>query len=484
MPFTPDQLNPAERALWDAFPIGGPVDLRGAPDRTVRAEVIAALLRGSRTTASGERAGLTLLGADVTGRLDLTFAEVTVPLTLEECVFDTELDLTNATMRSVRIQASELPGLVGRLMRVGADLDLRRSVVRGRLSLVRATITGELRLTGAHLINPGAWALFAGGMVVESAFFGSVPTQGTAPLTVDGGIRMAGARILGGLFFDGVQLRNPGGVCLNGDNMTVAGRMMCGDGFAAEGRIALPHARIEGPLSFAGATLADPDVALALNNAVIDDLDLRTAVPVTGLVDLRHARCGVLRDAADSWPAAVALDGFSYDTIDAARPALTVARRLTWLRRDPEGFRPQPYEQLAALYRRLGSDADARRVQLEKLRRNRRELRWPTRILGHLLDSTVGYGYRPWRAALWLVLMLGLGTAVFTAWPPVSTGTPRHFDAVVYTLDLLVPISTFGLRDTFAPVGATRWLAYTLTVAGWLLATALIAGVTRTLRRD
>ena len=45
-------------------------------------------------------------------------------------------------------------------------------------------------------------------------------------------------------------------------------------------------------------------------------------------------------------------------------------------------------------------------------------------------------------------------------------------------------VSAFGLRDAFAPVGSTRWLAYGLTAAGWLLATALVAGITRALRRD
>jgi hypothetical protein len=165
---------------------------------------------------------------------------------------------------------------------------------------------------------------------------------------------------------------------------------------------------------------------------------------------------------------------------------LDVAARLRWLAREAHGYRPQPYEQLAAFYRRLGDDADARRVLLTKQRRRRRELRPPARLLGRLLDWTVGYGYRPWRAALWLVVMLAVGTAVFSTQrpEPVAAGSARQFDAVMYTFDLLLPISAFGLRDAFAPVGSTRWLAYGLTAAGWLLATALVAGVTRALRRD
>jgi hypothetical protein len=42
----------------------------------------------------------------------------------------------------------------------------------------------------------------------------------------------------------------------------------------------------------------------------------------------------------------------------------------------------------------------------------------------------------------------------------------------------------FGMRDAFVPAGSTQWLAYALIVAGWILATAVIAGIARVLRRD
>jgi hypothetical protein len=479
-----DQLNAAERAVWEAFPTGALVDLDGDDGATVRAEVIAALLRGIRATGPGQPGGIRLRGATVTGVLDLTYAAVAAPLWLEECRLDEAPDFVSATTRGVAFRACELPGFTGRLMRVDGTLDLRRSVIRGELNLVRATVTGEVRLNGARLSNPDGWALFAGGLTVESAFFGSSPFTEYPPLVVEGGLRLVGARLQSGLFLTGAQLKHPGKVALSADNVTVFGRMLCDKGFTSEGQIRLPHSRVEGELSFAGAVLGDRETTLSLTNARVDDLNLRTAAPIAGLVDLRHARCGVLRDAPANWPATVAMDGLAYDAIDSADGGLDVADRLRWLARDAHGYRPQPYEQLAALYRRLGDDADARRVLLEKQRRRRRELRPPARILGRLLDWTVGYGYRPWRAALWLVVMLAVGTAVFSNQRPVPVTTGRQFDAVMYTFDLLLPISAFGLRDAFAPVGSTRWLAYGLTAAGWLLATALVAGVSRALRRD
>ncbi len=486
MPLTLDELTPAEKALWQAFPTGAQVDLREAPQRSVRAEVIAALLRGAQEVPAGSAPAVMLTGAQVTGQLRMSHATVTVPLWLEECELEQVPDFEESVTRSLAFVRCTLPGFVGKLMRVDGQLRFTEATVDGRISLIRATITGELLLRGAKLRNPGGWALFAGGMTVESAVFATPYTDraSAGPLQVEGGIRLVGARLMGGFFLDGVRISNPGGVAIQADNMTVFGRMLCGKGFHADGDVQLPRARVEGELSFEGAELTSPGIALSLRNAVVDDLNLRTASPVTGLVDLSHARCALLRDAPATWPERIALDGLVYEAIDSRPAYLAVKDRLRWLAREEEGFRPQPYEQLAALYRRLGSDAAARHVLLAKQRVQARDRPLHRRIAGRLLDLTVGYGYRPWRAAVWLAVMLAIGTAAFSLWPPTPDGSPRHFDALIYTMDLLLPISAFELRAHFAPVGATRWLAYGLTAAGWLLATALIAGITRALRRD
>jgi len=117
--------------------------------------------------------------------------------------------------------------------------------------------------------------------------------------------------------------------------------------------------------------------------------------PVTsieGTLDLRHAAVTVLRDRPDGWPASVRLDGFTDATLELPLPAAT---RLGWLARDSGGYQPQPYEQLATVYRTMGHDADARTVLLAKQRRRRRTVSAPLRIWGYLQDWVVGYGYRP-----------------------------------------------------------------------------------------
>jgi hypothetical protein len=485
-----DCLTGPERALWTAFAAGDPVDLRtgvaedddpagGAdwgPARSVRGAVLAALLRGAVPVEPGRAAAVRLVGARVTGPFDVSGATVAVPVSLDGCHLDEEPDFRDARTRLMSFTRSVLPGFDGELMQVDGHLSFAYSTVNGRLRLVRARLAGELLLWGARLVNPGGWAVFAGGLTVEGAVFARVrPNTEGRVTTVDGGVRLVGARLLGGLFLEGAQLRNPGGEAFNGQNMQVSAAMVCTAGFRAEGTVHLDRARVDGELSFAGAVLAADPVALSLVGADVRQLDLRTAEPVTGLVDLRHGHCGVLLDDPAAGPPRHALDGFGYDALGQGGE---LRARLRWLARDVDGYRPQPYEQLAGMYRRRGDDDDARRVLLARERRRRAGRPWPARLLGHVLDGLVGYGYRPWRAAGWLLLALAVGTVTFAAVPPVpdTVGTARRLDPLVYTVDLLLPIS--------APVGGTRWLAYGLTAAGALLVTALIAGISRTVRRD
>ena len=167
-------------------------------------------------------------------------------------------------------------------------------------------------------------------------------------------------------------------------------------------------------------------------------------------------------------------------------PPLPPPRRLAWLARDPGGHPSQPYERLAANYRSLGSDADARAVLLARQRTRRSILPWHAQAWGYVQDITVGYGYRPTRAALWLAALLAVGTIVFATDPPRPyTDTPvPPFNHLIYTLNLLLSVINFGQVQAYDPRGLEQWLAYTFIAAGWTLATAVAAGIIRVLQRN
>lgn len=123
---------------------------------------------------------------------------------------------------------------------------------------------------------------------------------------------------------------------------------------------------------------------------------------------------------------------------------------------------------------------------LAKQRHRRATLRPHIRVWGYIQDATVGYGYRPLRAGLWLMALLACGAIFFAAHSPgpLEAGKAPPFNAVFYTLDLLVPIITFGQEAAFAPRGVGQWLAYGLTAAGWVLATTVTAGISRAISRQ
>ncbi|GAA0662426.1 oxidoreductase [Kitasatospora atroaurantiaca] len=383
-----------------------------------------------------------------------------------------------------------IPGLNGWLLQVDGNLFFENSFIDGRLTLTRARVTGELRLSGVTLTAPeiaeepdssratGVWALWAGGLVMEGGVFAR------HGFTATGGLRLVGAQFNGGLFMEGARIGNPGGDSFTGDDLS-ASTMILSDGFTATGAVRLAGASVRSRLSLAGAVLGGADVALEAVRLQAGDLELTPAAAVKGSVDLQGAKVAVLHDNEHSWPADSRIDGFEYTAIHAApdRPD-SVAGRLGWIARLP-GYAPQPYEQLAGWYRRIGHDGDARRVLLEKQRRRRRTLHPVAQIWGRVLDVTVGYGYRPWQVGLWLLGLALVGTTVFGLQDPRATQPEQSqpFDPLVYTLDLLIPIGGFGMRAAWYWTGATQYLTYALIAAGWLLTTAVVAGVTRSLNR-
>ncbi|ATW51423.1 oxidoreductase [Streptomyces peucetius] len=514
-----DELTSPERALWDLFPEGRCVDLRtGVPEddrvaeggqwgpgRTVRAAAIVALLQGSNTAQTGAVACLRLAGARISGHLNLAGAQIAHAVWLEDCWFEEGVDLSGASTRSMTIVGSRVPGVEAGLTRIEGRLDLRRSRVGSgsaspfhrritALSLINAHVSGAVNLSGAEITAPGEWAVSAGGLVAEGGVYCG------DGFVAQGEVRLMGAQLPGGLHMRGALLERPGrrGVALALDN-AVASTLDFSDGFIANGTVRLRGARISDNLTFEGAVLngppdgQGPSLVALLMQAV--DFDFTLARQPSAAVDLRGAQVSYLHDNGRSWPDVVELDGFVYGSIkveeagerrEAVGRRGSVARRVEWIRRSP-GYSPQPYEQLANWYRKAGHDDDARRVLLAKQRHRRRTLPPAARVWGHLLDVTVGYGYRPWLAGVWLLALTLLGTLSFgTRSPnPVRQGEGAPFQPLVYTLDLLIPIGGLGQRTAwYWSNGSLQCLAYLLIAFGWVLTTAVIAGVTRTLQKS
>lgn len=529
------RLRPVERRLAQACRTGGgTVDLTGSSETAVRAEVLAALL----TEQAGQVRGVRLTGAVIEGALDLSGVTVGVPLFFDRCVFTDRLTLHDASLLSLRLAGSTLAGLHADGLHVRGCLDARDMVTDGGISLLGADIGGTVYLRGARLSQGGSDdahtvnasrirvgghfsandVLILGQLRMISGHVGGVVNLRRATLrrpgracfegerlevdesvwftdaVIEGRVLLTGARVGAAVDFRRARLTGPetmttpaelaGTVLsLRASRITVGANLIVGSGMAADGAVWVDAARVGGKLSFHDAGAFGDDATVNLSGTTAHTVDLRFGQRPTRSLDLRNARVEVLVDDAEAWPQTITLDGFVYARLQ-ADDEIPVGRRLRWLCRAPNGYRPQPYEQLMLAYRSAGQEQEARRVAYAKQVARRPQLALPGRVWNALFQATVGYGYRSWLAGLWLAGLTALGWLGFNSGDPAPHAErPQPFHALVYTVDLLLPIASLGQENAWRFSGPLAWLAWTYVLIGWFLTTAVVAGVTRAFSR-
>jgi hypothetical protein len=414
----------------------------------------------------------------------------------------------------------------------------------GEVNLVDAHIGGQLICSGGTFTNEGGIAINGNGLTADGGVFLN------AGFTAEGEVNLVGAQVGGQLDCTKSTFTNRGRIALDADSLKSDGSVLLHDGFTANGEVNLVNAHIGGQLACtmgtftnegrkainANALTTGGSVLLRRRFTAIGEVDLvRTTIggnldcaegtftnpngwavcmesariandafwyraKVTGGLNVRSAKVNAWYDSMTAWPAKndILLNGMAYNSI-AADPPVTVRQRLEWVRRDREGFRPQPYEQLATVYRRAGQEQEARKVQISAQWRRRavvddwpgRAL-WPFRILwSAVLWATVGYGYRAWQILAPIGLLYGFGCWWFSRAAqrgfivPAKDVDPNvKFNSARYTADLLIPGASLGERAHFIPLGDTAWWATGYTLAGWALAAMLIAGLTGVFKRQ
>jgi len=223
-------------------------------------------------------------------------------------------------------------------------------------------------------------------------------------------------------------------------------------------------------------------------------------------MSLAYAQVRVLADAPASWPerGELVLDGFTYDALTEPRD---IKDGLNWLERQyPEErkewrgtFRPQPYDQLAAVLRRMGHEKDAAGVLVGKQRHRRKygTMGFWARAWNRLMGAMIGHGYKVGRVAwlalgLWLLGVLffwqGYGAGLIVR--PGSDEPPPSvagFCPWIYSLDVLLPVVNLHQEEVWRPDPTNRllrWYFWAQILAGWFLATLLVAGLTGIVRRE
>jgi hypothetical protein len=406
---------------------------------------------------------------------------------------------------------------------------------RGEVRLPGADLGGGLACGGGRFDNPQGTCLIAPRLAAKGDVFLDNGFSGL------GEVVLIGAALGGDLSLTGGRFVNPGGAAVSADGIKVKGSVFLGEGLFAEGKVNFIDADIGGQLAVIGGELRNPSgTALGAESATIRVTalvkDIRAAgalvfskatiaqtfeytgikTPDSVVLDLSAARIGLLDDEAASWPRKgnLILHGLTYEGMAPACP-VTREQRLRWLtlqespdptsRRD--SFSPQPYEQLAGVYRKHGYEKEATEVEIAK----NDALLASGRLTGldglfhRFVGVTVGYGYRPWRPLWGIAVFLILGTVLFAkghAWglirPVRDSGKGDYpaFHPFVYSVDTFVPIVHLFVSEFWLPSakrfkilrlfgrhltvtgGMLRAYLWVHIMFGWVLTTLFVLGFT------
>jgi len=183
-----------------------------------------------------------------------------------------------------------------------------------------------------------------------------------------------------------------------------------------------------------------------------------------------------LRDDSEicSHPEKLELDGFVYDELDEDSPR-DAGQRLLWVNRPP--YTPQPYQQLAKVFRGHGQEREAEQVLIRKESTRYQSLinpaGWYSKPWLWLQRSalwTIDYGYRPLKALKFMLLFVLLGGFLFGrgylngivtptekeaygSWQ--KNGRPPEyyspFNCVVYSIDSFFPLVEMFERREWSP---------------------------------
>lgn len=546
-------------------------------ERTVRAEVIFALLVEGRSDWPVHPQGVWVKGAKIVGALDLSHAELAAPLGLFACRLDSNLALRDCRAKSLALSGSHVAGISGDGLTVAGSLYLRDGFTsKGGVRFLGATISSNFECSAARFENDAGAALNADGLDVKGSVFlrkctakGEVRFIGAtvggdfacseatfgqdkddAPNTNDPAITAYalsadGLEVEGSVFlrkciargevrfldatvggtFDCLEatFENDKGIALYGDGLDVKGSVFLA-GCTARGEVRFIRATMRGDFVCLGATFINPDGdALALERTKISQtIHLTFAEPPTGGVNLTHASSGQLVDTRDAWPAAgdLILDGFEYGAFAGDAPA-GWEDRLRWLKLQGEthlkaDFRPQPWEQVVAVLRRMGHDADARKIAIAKqdaLLKSGLRSRWWSRLWHGFLGETIKYGYESWRALIWMAVIILIGTVIFRDADRADLIVPAKervyldhryeatqgkwlppeypsFAPLVFAADVFVPILDLHQETHWRPATSKGVWGWAVTIfmwfyilLGWVFTTLAVAGLTGLVRQ-
>lgn len=380
----------------------------------------------------------------------------------------------------------------------------------GRISFNAAKIGANFNANGSVMTSESPITFDAERLQVGSDFyFKEVVVQGQACLR--------NAEIGSDAHFHKTKITSgSNSIALNAFGLSVKGSLMLMEGFTAIGAVGLAFAKIKNDLVCTKAILkcplAQPVDGMATNSSPINYVFFAHNMVVDGTfhwlnvnieegaeIVLGGAHVGWLADDLASWPKTIKImiDNFTYSSI--SPHDLGWKQRLYWIRLQKK-FSRQPYEQAIKVLKSMGHEKDARILSLAKKNDLRvyGQLSRMGKLGSWILNWTIGHGYQVWRVLIISLLIITLGAFLFN-WAhnlgvmvPVKEKGPAYpwFQPVYYSLDVFLPIVDLKQDTYWLPVGPGKHNAFFMIylwfqiIAGWILTTLGIAGLTGIIKKD
>lgn len=440
---------------------------------------------GIRINSDDEGGAVRLLGANISGYLDLSDAEIT---------------------------NTAGPALYADYLRVGGYLMMRNGTritghgENGAVNLLGARITSSVEFKDVEMTNAAGPAVTANRMHVGGTLlYHRVQITGHGE---HGAINLLGAHVAGNLLLSDVQITNAAGPAVQARQVRVDHSLhlrkritLSGDGDS--GAVDLAGAQVT---SFIGVDGIELEIRLGSGPLLdLSEMTVGTTVALPAAFVCpdrgRGAKCGHKR--------AVRLNEFSYKSLG---PDWDWERWLHVIRCHTPAYHASAYQRLAATERAAGHDGTVRRIlmtqQTDLRRRSPKSLGgWLTRRFHWMWGVLAGYGYRARRTAAALLLVLAVAGAL--GWwagqvptrpghlvaervtsATAATGVPcSTVELIGLGLDRGLPLAMTGMRarcdlDTASRAGqaftAAIWLVQ---LAVWGLATLALAGYTNLVRK-
>ena len=443
-------------------------------DRKLSSKFLEEILFNEKLNVEIPRLGVVIFGAYFPETIDLSDGSIDFDLCLCMSRFEMSLDVSRIRAdRSIILDGSFIKGELnedGRILGIHAQ-DIR--------------IGGDLRMRAISVLNAEN---------PNPTFRTMFPTLDLNGAKIEGRLNLDGARVIAFREDDDSPETTLGDVVL--DSASIGRDLFIRDALFHAAKIDLVFSEIGANVDLSRSVLNTLDLSgakvggelrLAKNKA-------RVRWQKGGKLILRNTTASVLIDAPSQWLRLkghidVEHDGFTFQRIGGlgetnARGMFEqdVQNLIDWLRLD-ESYSPQPYEHLSSLLRSLGASSAADGILFASRIRAREEADdlldaiWLT-----MLEYTVGYGIKWYRAIYWVIWLIAIGCVVlFLDQTPCKNVAVfgRHGIGFWFCADYLLPVIRLNdLHFGNLNMGvAARIYFYFHQVLGYVLALFVLAGI-------